>query len=239
MNPSPAFSMAPKAGDFATLAIVALATALVMLVFTIPLTTLASTGAALGADAGQQAWILSAMPLGCAIGLLPGGAFADDYGRKRVFNAGLIVIGATLAASMLATSADMLIVLRLAHGIGGSAVLACGLGLIAHQFPDAARRGRATSTWTISLGASVASGPILAAFIDRWIGWHAAYGVTAAMTVLLALGGSVWLGESKAERPRKPDLAGTITLGAGMAGLLAGMTELRGSGLQLHLPRRG
>jgi len=42
----------------AALAVVSLATALVLAVFTIPLTTLGTTSAALGSGAGGQAWIL-------------------------------------------------------------------------------------------------------------------------------------------------------------------------------------
>jgi hypothetical protein len=62
------------------LAVVAAATALALIVFTLPLTTLTSTADALDADVGAQAWLLSAMPLGCAVGLLPGSAIGTITG---------------------------------------------------------------------------------------------------------------------------------------------------------------
>ncbi|RKF23313.1 MFS transporter [Altericroceibacterium spongiae] len=215
----------PRKG--AVLTVVALATALVLVVFTIPLTTLGSSSAALSAGPAYQAWILSAMPLGCAIGLLPGGAMADDHGRRLVFNAGLTVMGLTLIAGLIITSPLALTILRILHGVGGAAVMACGLGLIAKAFPEISERTHATAIWAAALGAGVAVGPIFASLIDHFIGWRAVYGLEGAVSIALALTGAVLLPESKADKPRPVDLAGSLLLGCGMATLLAGMTEAR------------
>ena len=74
--------------NVATLAVASLATALVLIIFTVPLTTLTSTAQALGAGPGAQAWILSAMSVGAAAALLGSGVIGDDYGRRRTFVAG-------------------------------------------------------------------------------------------------------------------------------------------------------
>jgi len=211
----------------AALAVVSLATALVLAVFTIPLTTLGTTSAALGSGAGGQAWILSGMPLGCAIGLLPGGALGDDYGRRRVFNAGLAVLALALGAGLFVYSTGGLIVLRVLQGVGGAAVMACGLGLLAKIFPEPADRAHATAIWAAALGGGVAVGPIFAAFVDSLAGWRAVYGLEALLAAALVVGGICFLPESKAEKARPVDFAGTLTLGVGMAALLSGMTEAR------------
>ncbi|WP_226633405.1 MFS transporter [Novosphingobium profundi] len=211
------------------LTIVSLATALVLVVFTLPLTTLAATSEALGAGAGAQAWILSAMPLGCAIGLLPGGALADDYGRKRVFVAGLAIMGATLAAGGLATGPIPLILLRVAQGMGGSGIMAAGLGLLAQSFPDPTRRRHATGIWAMALGAGVAAGPLLAAALEVLGGWAMVYLVEGIISLTLAAAAHRVLRESHAGTPRPLDLGGTITLGGGIASLLAAMTQARGT----------
>ena len=75
-----------------TLAVAATGTLLVLVAFTTPLTTLASTAAGLGAGPGAQAWVLSAMNVGTAAGLLSSGAIGDDYGRRRTFFAGALVL---------------------------------------------------------------------------------------------------------------------------------------------------
>jgi MFS family permease len=86
----------------ATLAISSAATALVLIVFTVPLTTLTGTAHALGAGPGAQAWILSAMSVGAATGLLVTGAIGDDYGRRRTFLAGTIVLALASVLGALA-----------------------------------------------------------------------------------------------------------------------------------------
>ena len=53
-----------------TLAVGAAGTLLVLVTFTTPLTTLVSTAAGLDAGPGAQAWVLSAMNVGTAAGLL-------------------------------------------------------------------------------------------------------------------------------------------------------------------------
>ena len=81
-----------RADPGGTLAVAAAGTLLVLVAFTTPLTTLASTAAGLGAGPGAQAWVLSAMNVGTAAGLLSSGAIGDDYGRRRTFLAGALVL---------------------------------------------------------------------------------------------------------------------------------------------------
>ena len=75
----------PAPAKGATLVVASIATALVLIVFTVPLTTLTGTVHAFGGRSRTQAWILSAMSVGAASGLLGSGAIGDDYGRRRTF----------------------------------------------------------------------------------------------------------------------------------------------------------
>ena len=210
----------------ATLAVASLATALVLIVFTVPLTTLTSTAQALGAGPGAQAWVLSAMSVGAAAALLGSGVIGDDYGRRRTFLAGTIVLALGSILGALAPNALLLIIARIVQGLGGGAILACGLGLIGHAFPGRAL-ARATGIWAAALGAGVAVGPILSAGLDVLGGWRLPYWLSAVAAALLAAAGRALLKESHASHPRRIDVAGTLLLGFGMAALLAGLTESR------------
>ena len=214
---------APKG---ATLAVASIATALVLVVFTVPLTTLTSTAHALGAGPGAQAWILSAMSVGAASGLLGSGAIGDDYGRRRTFLAGTMLLAAASVLGAIASTAFLLIIARIAQGLGGAAILACGLGLIGQAYPGKAL-ARASGIWAASLGAGVAVGPILASGLDGLGGWPAPYWFSAAAAAVLAVAGRALLPESRAATPRRVDLPGTLLLGLGMAALLAGLTQSR------------
>src|SRR5919199_3365498 len=118
-----------------TLAVAAAGTLLVLVAFTTPLTTLVSTAVGLGAGPGAQAWVLSAMNVGTAAGLLSSGAIGDDYGLRRTFFVGALVLAGASLLGALAPTSMVLIVARVLQGSAGAAVLACGLGLIGHAFP--------------------------------------------------------------------------------------------------------
>lgn len=215
-----------SASAAATLAVASLATALVLAIFTVPLTTLTQTADALGAGPGAQSWILSAMSVGAASGLLGSGAIGDDYGRRRIFLAGTLVMALASVLGALAPTALVLILARIAQGLGGAAILACGLGLIGQVYSDAALL-RATAIWAGALGAGVAVGPILSSALSGPGTWTAPYWASAVATAILALAGRFFLAESRATTPRRIDIAGTLLLGSGIAALLAGLTQVR------------
>jgi MFS family permease len=209
------------------LAVAAAGPLLVLIAFTVPLTTLTSTAVALGAGPGAQAWIMSAMSVGAAAGLLSSGALGDDYGRRRTFLAGTLVLAGSSLLGALAPTALVLVIARVLQGLGGAAILACSLGLIGHGFPAGAERARATGVWAAALGAGVAIGPILSAGLDILGGWRMPYVLTALAATTLAVAGRALLPESRAAAPRRVDVAGTLLLAAGLAALLAGLTEGR------------
>lgn len=218
----------PRSGVSAVVAVAATGPLLVLVAFTVPLTTLMSTAESLGAGPGAQAWIMSAMSVGAAAGLLGSGAIGDDYGRRRTFLAGALVLAAASLLGALAPSAPVLIVARVLQGLGGAAVLACSLGLIGTAFPAGRERARATGVWAAGLGAGVAIGPILAAGLDDLAGWRLPHAATAVAAVALAAAGRALLPESRAAAPRRIDVPGALLLGLGLAALLSGLTEGRG-----------
>ncbi len=214
-------------GSGSALAVAAAGTLLVLVAFTIPLATLASTVADLRAGPDAQAWVLSAMSLGSAAGLLSSGAIGDEYGRRRTFLAGALVLAASSLLGALAPTVLVLIIARILQGLGGAALLACGLGLIGHAFPAGPARARATGVWGAALGAGVAVGPFLAVGLATVGGWRLSYVLTALAAAALAVAGRALLSESRAARPRGVDVAGTVLLGLGLAALLAGLVEGR------------
>jgi MFS family permease len=225
-EPSAAVTMRP-ADSRGTLAVAAAGTLLVLLTFTTPLTTLTATASGLRAGPGAQAWVLSAMNVGTAAGLLSGGALGDDYGRRRTFLAGTLVLAGASVLGAIAPDSLLLILARVLQGLGGAAMLACGLGLIGHAFPEGPARVRATGVWGASLGAGVAVGPILAAGFAALGSWRLPYAATALAAAALAVAGRGLLSESRAARPRPVDAAGTLLLGLGLAAFMAGLVEGR------------
>lgn len=207
------------------LLIVALATALALVVFTAPLTTLDAMTRDLALGPGAQAWVMSAMPLGAASGLLAAGALGDTLGRRRIFVMGLGLTAISSIAAGMAHSGPVLVVLRIVQGLGSAGIMACGLGLLGQVYRGAVL-GRAAAVWAAGLGAGVASGPVLASLLMELGGWRAIHAAIEFAAALLAVSALRRLPESPALRLRV-DLAGSVLLMFGMAALMAALIELR------------
>jgi MFS family permease len=210
-----------------TLAVAAMGTVLVLIAYTTPVATLASTASGLGAGPAGQAWILSSMSCGLAVALLPAGAIGDDYGRRRMFGAGTVLLALTCLLAALAPGTAVLVAARIGQGLGGAAILACSLGLIGHAFPPGPARVQATGVWGACVGGGIALGPLLAGGLDAALDWRSAYAAIAVLAALLAVLSWRLLTESRSDREQAVDLAGIALLGAALAAVLAGLVEGR------------
>jgi hypothetical protein len=213
-----------------TLAVVATSTLVVLAAFVTPLATAVSTARDLGTGAGGQAWLLSAMSVGLAAALLVTGAAADDLGRRRVFTAGLVLLAAGAALTAAAGSTGVFVAGRLVEGVGGAAVLACSLGLLAQVFPLGPLRARAAAVWGASLGAGTGVGGIAAVVLDGDTGWRATHAATAVLTAALAVAARLLLAESPRGRRPRVDVAGPLLLVAAVCCLLVGLLAPRSGG---------
>ncbi|WP_091730275.1 MFS transporter [Nocardioides scoriae] len=207
--------------------LVALGTALVLVTYVTPMSTVPATAADLGSGSGARAWILSSMSVGLAAGLLASGALGDARGRRRVYVGGLAVMGLGALLCALAPVSAVFVGARVVEGLGGAAVLSCGLAILAHTFTDPVERGRATGVWGASVGLGITVGALLAAGLDVGTGWREGYALTAVLVLALVVPSARGLGESRAAHPRRLDVAGTIALAGGLTLLVAGLTGIR------------
>ncbi len=222
--------------------LVALGTALVLVTYVTPMATVPQTALDLGAGSGARAWILSSMSVGLAAALLVSGAIGDAVGRRRTYVAGLLLLGAGSLICAVSPGSALFVGARVLEGIGGAAILACGLAILAHTFVDPVQRARATGVWGASVGLGITAGALLAAGLDIGTGWREAYVVVGLVALVLVVPSARLLGESAAEHPRRLDVPGVLSLAASLSLLVVGLTEVR-SGLERPCPcgarRRG
>ncbi|WP_032376333.1 MFS transporter [Rhodococcoides fascians] len=209
------------------LSIAALGTLLTLMAFTAPLATINSTAADLMSDAAGRTWILSSMSIGLAAALLTTGTIADDFGRRRTFALGAAVLAVGTLISAVSPNTLIFVLARILQGLGGAAVIASSLGIIAHTHPAGPVRAKASGVWGASVGAGIALGPLLAALLDRWASWREAYVVLAVATVALAVAAHLLVEESRSDAPRGLDPVGALLLATGIASLLAALVEGR------------
>ncbi|WP_139978293.1 MFS transporter [Nocardioides litoris] len=218
---------AALAGHRGLVAVVAAATLLVLMAFTAPLAAVGPIAESLGAGVAGRAWVLSSMSIGLAAALLPAGAVADELGRRRTFAGGLALLALGLLASTAATSTGVFVAARVVQGLGGAAVTAAGLGMLAHHVPAGPARATATGMWGASVGAGIALGPLVAALSDGTGSWRTCYAAMTMAALGLAAVVATRLEESRHPEPRGVGVVSAALLAAGVSALLAGLVEGR------------
>jgi len=211
----------------ATLVVACAAVFLVLLNYTVPAMTLPPTAADLGAGVTGPAWILNGIALGLSALLLVAGVIADEYGRRRTYLAGMALLALSDALAAAAPTTAVFVAARVVQGGASAALLAAGLGAVGHAYPAGPPRLKATGYYGAMFGLGIFVGPFVAAGVTMLAGWRTTYWMIAAVAVLLTGVAARLLPESRAERPRRLDLPGVITLSLGFAALLTGLTEGR------------
>jgi EmrB/QacA subfamily drug resistance transporter len=138
--------------------------------------------------AGQQ-WVVEAYTLALVALLLVGGSLGDQFGRRRMFVAGLVAFGATSALCAIAPTDEFLIAARTLQGIAGALLVPGSLAIVAATFEGAAR-GRAVGTWTAWTGIATVIGPAGGGALIGLASWRAIFWVNLpliAATVVLTL----------------------------------------------------
>lgn len=206
---------------------VSLGTILVLVTYVTPVVSVPVTAVDLGVGVAERSWILSAMSVGLAAALLVSGVVGDTIGRRRVYDLGLVLLAVGGALCAAAPEPWVVVAGRLVQGVGGAAVLACGLSLLAVHFAPGAPRVHATSVWGASVGTGIALGCVVTAAIGEvGTGWRETYAVTAvAALALLPLGRAV--PESRALQPRRIDAPGLVLLVVAMTALVSAVIEVR------------
>src|SRR2546426_1027904 len=217
-----------------TLLAVCVATFMLLLDVTIVNVALPSIQRDLGASLTSLQWSVDAYALTLAALLLTAGTLADRFGRRRIFAIGVgAFTGASLACG-LAGSATVLNVARAVQGVGGAAMFATSLALIAQEF-SGRERGTAIAAWGSTVGLGVAVGPLVGGALTEGLSWPWIFFVNVPIGLLTIALARARMAEYSNPPAGRIDIAGLLTFSAGLFllvfALLRGNAEGWGSAL--------
>lgn len=203
------------------LSLVVLAVALPATILSVALPTLAP---ALGADAADLQWFVSAYTLVLAAGVLPGGLLGDRFGRKKVLVLALLIYagGSVLAAT--ATNPGMFIAAQAVLGLGAAFVIPLVLSGLAVMF-TAEERPRAVGIWSAANFLALPLGPIVGGWIlsNLWWGWVFLMNLPVLALALVAV--VILLPESRSPQRPSLDPVGVAASSVGLGILTFGMVK--------------
>ena len=210
-------------------------TFMIVLDFFIINVALPSMQASLHASASATEWVVAGYALTFAVLLIAAGRLGDRYGRRRVFSTGLALFVLASAACGLAPNASILVVARLAQGIGGALISPNVLSIMGIAYPGKARV-RAITVYGMVMGLAAAGGQLLGGLMiaaDPFgLGWRAVFLVNVPVGVVALARTARSVPESRTENASSLDLLGMLLITAGLTALVLPLVE----GTQLHWP---
>src|SRR5882757_5102671 len=198
-----------------TLLAVCLATFMLLLDITIVNVALPDISSELHTSFSDLQWVIDAYALMLAALLLTAGSLADLLGRRRVFALGLASFTIASVLCALAPSALVLILARGAQGIGGAAMFATSLALLAQEF-QGGERGTAFGIWGATTGAAVAIGPLVGGALTSAFGWPSIFYLNVPIGIATLAITLRKLPESRDENAGGIDWAGLVTFTAAL-----------------------
>ncbi|MFW0785707.1 MFS transporter [Gordonia sp. CPCC 206044] len=188
---------------------------------------LPSISSDLGASSSQLQWVIDAYTLVLASLLMLGGSLGDRLGRKKIFQIGLTVFGVGSILCSLAVSPEMLIAARMLQAVGGAMLNPVAMSIITNTFTDPKERARAIGMWGAAIGVSMALGPLVGGALVAGVGWEAIFWLNVPICVAAIVLTRIFVPESKAPHPRRPDPAGQLLILVFLATLTYGIIEGR------------
>ncbi|QMU78801.1 MFS transporter [Streptacidiphilus sp. PB12-B1b] len=207
-------------------AIACLAQFMVVLDSTIVTVALPAMRAGLRLSADTQQWVVNGYLIALG-GLLMVAARAGDlFGRKRIFQVGLVVFTGAALVGGLADSATVLLAARIVQGAGAAALAPTSLSLITAGHPDPVRRGKALALWSMMGGAAGCVGVVLGGVLTAELNWRWVFFVNLPIGVaLLAVSATALLSAPTGGRRTGIDLPGALAVTLGTGALSYGISQ--------------
>ncbi|GGM43969.1 MFS transporter [Longimycelium tulufanense] len=189
-------------------------------------------GQELNASVSGLQWVLDGYLLTLAALILVGGALGDRYGRRRIFQIGIIWFGVASALCGLAPTLEWLVVARVLQGVGGALLTPGSLAILQSVF---VRQDRSTAIglWSGLSGIATALGPLAGGLLVQAWSWRLAFLVNLPVAAL-----TWWLTVRHVPETRDLEAAGRTDLTSaalgviGLGGVTAALVEApaRGAG---------
>jgi EmrB/QacA subfamily drug resistance transporter len=187
---------------------------------------LPTIGKDFNANAIGLSWVATSFLLSSAIFLVPFGRLADIYGRKLIFNAGLIIYSIATLLCAFAPDITLLIIFRIFQGMGGAMIFGTGMAIITSVFPKE-NRGKALGIVVASVYAGLTMGPFIGGIITKNLGWHSLFLLTIPLGLISLVLSLIFLsGDWREAKGEKFDWKGSLIFGIAISSLMYGFGQL-------------
>ncbi len=193
---------------WATLAVVAFATAMIILDATVVAVALPTMISDLGLSINTAEWVTTIYTVAFASLLIPMGQVVDRVGGRRMVMTGVILFALGSVGAGLSHGALLLLSSRLLQGVSGAFILPASLATLTSLFTDRTRP-IAFGVWGAVIGGMAALGPLVGGWLTTNVSWRAVFFVNVPIgLIILAAALIVMTASATGKRPGRIDVAG-------------------------------
>ncbi len=210
----------------AALALVLVASFMVVLDFSIVNVALPSIRTQLGFSATSLQWVVTAYSITFGGLLILGGSAADLFGRRRMFVSGLLVFSLSSLAGGLAQDPALLVTARAAQGVGAAIVAPAALALITSSFHEGPLRNRAIGLYGATASVGFVAGLVVGGLLVQLFSWRAVFFVNVPVGLAAVALSRRYLPRSDAKvGGGRLDVEGSLLITASIASLVYAVSE--------------
>ncbi|MEN6554277.1 MAG: MFS transporter [Methanobacterium sp.] len=159
-----------------------------------------------------------------AILYIPFGRVGDIYGRKRIFQYGLIIFTISSFVSAFSTSGEMFLFTRIFQAVGNAMVFANLNAMISSAFP-VNERGRAFGLTSMGVFVGLIFGPILGGAITEIVGWRTLFYLDTVIGIIAAFAITRFKHDWIDAEGEKLDILGSFLLGISLIFIIYGFSD--------------
>lgn len=199
---------------------------IVALDYNIVLVAMPDMKGAIGFSASGLPWVMSAYALAFGGALLFAGRITDVFGRRRGMLVGLSLYGAGSLFAAVASGPSLVLLGRVAQGLGGALLTPAVLATIFVSFAEGPARFRALAVWSGAGGVGLAAGAALGGVLTSVFGWRAVFLVNLPL-VLVALAAALTAmpPEERGQVRRRLDAPGAFLATLGSVAVVFALAE--------------
>src|SRR4029077_7095200 len=186
---------------------------------------LPSIGRELHTSVSGLQWTVDAYTLVLASLLMLSGSMADRFGRRRVFETGLVLFTLGSLLWSVAARQGLVVVFRMLQAVGGSMLNPVAMSIIRNVFTDARERAQAIGMWGATVGISLALGPVVGGALVQSVGWRSIFWINVPVGLAALALTMRFVPESRAPRPRRLDPVGQVLVIVLLSSLTYGIIE--------------
>src|SRR5829696_7803129 len=154
----------------------------------------------------------------------------DLLARRRMFVYGMWLFALASLLGGLAQSDVWLIAARALQGLGAALISPAALAILTTTFAEGSERNKALGVWGAVAGSGGAVGVLLGGMLTEWAGWEWVLFVNVPIGIAAALIAPRLLGESRDESSPSFDIAGAVSVTAGLALLVYTLVDANDAG---------